>query len=124
LEVVGETRGLWDGLRLQQMLRNLVSNAIKYGAPGEPVRVVLTGEEADVRIEVVNSGPAIQQSALNEIFDPLTRGPAQRHDTDNGLGLGLYIVREIARAHGGEVVVRSDKAEPFSLCAYPAAMSS
>ena len=112
LEVVGDTRGLWDGLRLQQLLRNLVSNAIKYGAPDAPVRVVLTGEEADVRIEVMNSGPAIEQSALDQIFDPLKRGPAQdSHDTDGGLGLGLYIVREVARAHGGEVDVRSDKGE-------------
>jgi signal transduction histidine kinase len=113
LEVVGDTRGRWDGLRLQQMLRNLVSNAIKYGAQGEPVRVVLTGEEADVHIEVVNSGPAIQRSALDEIFDPLKRGPAQpgSYNTDSGLGLGLYIVREVARAHGGEVDVRADNAE-------------
>ena len=77
LEVVGDTRGRWDGLRLQQLLRNLVSNAIKYGAPGAPVRVVLTGEEADVRFEVRNSGPAIERSALDQIFDPLKRGPAQ-----------------------------------------------
>jgi signal transduction histidine kinase len=111
LDVVGDTRGLWDALRLQQMLRNLVSNAIKYGAPDAPIRVVLTGEEAEVRIEVLNSGPAIRRSALGEIFNPLERGLAQRHDTDNGLGLGLYIVREVARAHGGEVDVRSDEAE-------------
>ena len=111
LEVVGDTRGLWDGLRLQQLLRNLVSNAIKYGKPDAPVRVVLTGEEAAVRIEVVNRGPTIEGSALDQIFDPLKRGPAQRHDTDDGLGLGLYIVREVARAHGGEVDVRSDKEE-------------
>ena len=111
LEVVGDTRGLWDGLRLQQLLRNLVSNAIKYGKPDAPVRVVLTGEEAAVRIEVVNRGPTIEGSALDQIFDPLKRGPAQRHGTDDGLGLGLYIVREVARAHGGEVDVRSDKEE-------------
>ena len=109
LEVIGDTRGLWDGLRLQQLLRNLVSNAIKYGEADAPVRVVLTGEEADVGIEVVNSGPAIDQSALDQIFDPLKRGSVQRHDTYDGLGLGLYIVREVARAHGGEVDVRSDK---------------
>ena len=111
LEVVGDTRGLWDGPRLQQLLRNLLSNAIKYGKPDAPVRVVLTGEETDVRIEVSNSGPAIEGSALDQIFDPLKRGPLQRHDTDDGLGLGLYIVREVARAHGGEVDVRSDKEE-------------
>jgi signal transduction histidine kinase len=109
LEVIGDTRGFWDGLRLQQLLRNLVSNAIKYGEADVPVRVVLTGEEADVRIEVVNRGLAIEQSALNQIFDPLKRGSVQHHDTYDSLGLGLYIVREIARAHGGEIDVRSDE---------------
>ena len=109
--MAGDTRGRWDGLRLQQLLRNLVSNAITYGAPDAPVRVVLTGEEADVRFEVTNSGPAIERSALDQIFDPLKRGHAQPDSYNTGLGLGLYIVREIARAHGGEVDVRSDKAE-------------
>jgi signal transduction histidine kinase len=111
LEVLGDTRGRWDGSRLRQLLRNLVSNAMKYGKPDAPVRVVLTGGEADVRIEVANSGPAIEPSALDQIFDPLKRGAAQRHDIDDGLGLGLYIVREVARAHGGEVHVRSDNQE-------------
>jgi signal transduction histidine kinase len=111
LKVVGDTRGFWDGLRLQQLLRNLVSNAIKYGEADAPVRVVLTGEETDVRIEVVNSGLAIEQSALDQIFDPLKRGSVQHHDTYDSLGLGLYIVREVARAHGGEIDVRSDTGE-------------
>ncbi len=113
LEVVGDTQGCWDGQRLQQLLRNLVVNAIKYGAPDAPIRVVLTGEEADVRIQVTNSGPAIDGSALDRIFDPLQRGPAAGNSsgTDGGLGLGLYIVREVARAHEGEVDVRSDEGE-------------
>jgi Histidine kinase-, DNA gyrase B-, and HSP90-like ATPase len=70
------------------------------GAPDAPVRVVLTGEEASVRIEVVNRGPALEPSALEQIFDPLKRGTSERRATDEGLGLGLYIVREVARAHG------------------------
>ena len=111
LEVVGDTRGLWDGRRMQQLLRNLVSNAIQHGTRDAPVRVVLTGEEASVRIEVVNRGPALDQSALDQIFDPLKRGTSQRHATDEGLGLGLYIVREVARAHGGEVDVCFYKGE-------------
>ena len=109
LGVTGDCRGQWDGLRLQQSLRNLVSNAVKYGTPDTPVRVALRGEEADVRLEVTNSGPPIPESALSEIFDPLKRGGARADRDDWGsLGLGLFIVREIARAHGGEVEVRSD----------------
>jgi signal transduction histidine kinase len=113
LAVAGDTRGRWDGLRLQQLLRNLVSNALRYGVPAAPVRVVLTGEKADVLIEVRNSGPTIEGLALDQIFHPLKRGPAQEDndDTDEGLGLGLYIVREVAVAHGGDVTVRSERGE-------------
>lgn len=113
LAATGDNRGRWDGARLQQLLRNLVSNAIKYGAPNTPVRVALRGEEADVRLEVTNSGPAIDASALSQIFDPLKRGAAQgdSHDARGGLGLGLFIVREIAGAHGGEVEARSEGGE-------------
>jgi signal transduction histidine kinase len=113
LAATGDNRGRWDGARLQQLLRNLVSNAIKYGSLDTPVRVTLRGEEADVRIEVTNSGPTIDASAVSQMFDPLRRGSAQpdSQDTRSGLGLGLFIVREIAGAHGGEVVVRSEGGE-------------
>ncbi|HYQ92687.1 MAG TPA: sensor histidine kinase, partial [Candidatus Competibacteraceae bacterium] len=56
LEVVGDTQGRWDGPRLQQLLGNLVLNALKYGAPDAPVRVAVIGEEADLRLEVRNAG--------------------------------------------------------------------
>jgi signal transduction histidine kinase len=105
LTVVGNTRGRWDGPRLQRLLRNLVTNAVKYGAHEEPVRVVLTGEEADVRFEVMNHGQTVEPRAMEELFSPLRRGLEQKNASasDGGLGLGLYIVRELAQAHGGEV---------------------
>jgi len=117
LAATGDTRGRWDGARLQQLLRNLVSNAIKYGSPNTPVRVTLRGEEADVCLEVTNSGPPIDPSALTQIFDPLTRGsaPSDSHDARGGLGLGLFIVREIATAHGGAVEARSDGETTFAV---------
>ena len=113
LAVTGDNRGRWDGARLQQLLRNLVSNAMKYASPGTPVRVALRGEEAGIRLEVTNSGPTIEPSAAGQIFDPLRRGSPQGDgdDAPGGLGLGLFIVREIAGAHGGEVEVRSDAGE-------------
>jgi signal transduction histidine kinase len=113
LEVVGNSQGVWDGQRLQQVLANLVMNAIKYGAPGAPVRVVVTGEAAEVRLEVKNSGEVIDTATLERIFDPLRRGPhhEHRHDADGSLGLGLYIVREIVKAHRGEINARSDETE-------------
>jgi signal transduction histidine kinase len=113
LEVVGNTRGRWDGPRLQQALRNLITNALKYGAASESVHVMLTGEEDEIRFEVTNRGPAIEQSDLDRIFDPLERGLAQVDSriAEGGLGLGLYIVREVAQAHGGRVDVRSGEGE-------------
>jgi signal transduction histidine kinase len=113
LEVVGDSHGFWDGRRLQQLLANLVMNAIKYGAPDAPVRVLVTGDTAEVRLEVKNSGEAIDALTLERIFDPLQRGPhhERRHDGDGSLGLGLYIVREIAKAHRGEINAQSDETE-------------
>ncbi len=113
LEVVGDSQGFWDGRRLQQLLANLVMNAIKYGAPDAPVRVLVIGDTAEVRLEVKNSGEAIDALTLGRIFDPLQRGPhhERRHDRDGSLGLGLYIVREIAKAHRGEINAQSDETE-------------
>jgi signal transduction histidine kinase len=113
LEVEGDSQGVWDGRRLQQLLGNLVLNAIKYGAPDVPVKVTVTGEEEEVRFEVKNNGIAIEQQTLDQIFDPLRRGPNQenQYDADGNLGLGLYIAREVAKAHGGNIEARSDDAK-------------
>ena len=119
LEIQGDTRGLWDGVRLQQLVRNLVVNAINYGAADTPIHVMLTGDQAEVTIEVKNCGPAIEKEVLTQIFDPLKRGLGQgnRNDSGAGLGLGLYIVREVARAHSGEVTVHSENGETvFAVC--------
>lgn len=106
LSVTGDCRGRWDGRRVQQVVRNLVGNAVRYGAPGAPIRVALRGEEAAVRLEVTNAGPPIDPLTLKEIFDPLKRGMTRGTDEHGGLGLGLFIVREIVRAHGGTVGAR------------------
>jgi signal transduction histidine kinase len=109
----GGSHGRWDGARMQQLLRNLVSNAIQHGSPDAPVRVALHDEGADVLLEVTNSGPPIDSSALGEIFDPLKRASvrADSRSSGEGLGLGLFIVREIARAHGGDVEVHVNRGE-------------
>ncbi len=113
LAMVGDSQGFWDGRRLQQLLGNLVLNAIKYGSPDSPVQVIVTAAEEEVRFEVKNCGVAIEQQTLNRIFEPLRRGPDQerKYDVDGNLGLGLYIAREVAKAHGGDVEARSDEAE-------------
>ena len=75
--------------------------------------MAVIGEEADLRLEVRNAGPAIEPSTLDQIFDPLKRGPEHENSdkADGSLGLGLYIAREIAKAHGGEIKAWSDQAE-------------
>ncbi len=107
VDVVGDCQGSWDTRRIQQLLGNLVTNAIHYGVPDAPVRIAVVGEKHDVRIEVINSGSASEH--LDQLFEPLVRGTAK--DGDRGLGLGLYIVREIAKGHRGTVGARSDDRE-------------
>jgi signal transduction histidine kinase len=112
LAVSGDLRGWWDGRRLQQLLRNLVVNALRHGAPGSDVRVVLSGADTDVTLEVLNSGPVVDPAVLRRLSDPLWRGVARDGRASRaGLGLGLFIVREIARGHGGDVAVRSEGGE-------------
>jgi signal transduction histidine kinase len=113
LQVSGNLQGAWDGRRLQQLLGNLVLNAVKYGAQDTPVRVVVTGDATHVRIEVKNSGAANEHATLARMFDPLTRGPDHpgKADRSGSLGLGLYIASEIAKAHHGVIEARSDETE-------------
>jgi signal transduction histidine kinase len=105
----GDNSGQWDGARVQQLIRNLVSNAIRYGSPDTPIRVGLHGEQGEVLLQVTNGGH-IDQAEVRQIFDPLRRGTPERtnQEAKEGLGLGLFIVREIAKAHGGDVEARCD----------------
>lgn len=108
--IPGEVHGHWDGRRLQQVLRNLVGNAVRYGAERQPIAVSLQDQGSGVVIAVTNAGAALAAHELEELFEPLRRGPDVdgRQASDEGLGLGLFIVAEIARSHGGQVAVRSD----------------
>ncbi|MFP7721730.1 sensor histidine kinase [Lysobacter sp. A3-1-A15] len=103
----GDMAGCWDGQRIAQALSNLMSNAIKYGAADAPVRVVLAGSAPDeVVVAVHNRGTVIAPETLESLFQPLVRGEVG-DPTGTSLGLGLFIVREIASAHGGCVEVAS-----------------
>jgi signal transduction histidine kinase len=113
LHANGDLHGVWDSQRLQQLLGNLVLNALKYGAQDTPVHVTVTGDATHVRIDVSNRGPAIEPAALARIFDPLERGRERQNQDEraSSLGLGLYIASEIARAHHGVIETRSDEKE-------------
>jgi signal transduction histidine kinase len=106
LSAEGDTVLAGDGARLAQVLSNLLGNALRHGA-GTPVRVSLLGREDEVVLRVENGGPPIPAALLPHVFEPFRHGGG----AGASVGLGLFIVHEIVRAHGGEVAVRSDAAE-------------
>lgn len=110
----GDMQGCWDEHRVAQAVSNLMSNAIKYGAADTPVSVALDGNApGEVVVAVHNRGRQIPPETLESLFQPLVRGHAE-DPTGTSLGLGLFIVREIAIAHGGEVeVASSDQGTTF-----------
>ena len=109
LEVAGDTRGIWDGMRLRQVVANLVVNAIKYGDDDTPIQIVLRSEDSKLCLAVRNRGRAIERAVQKTMFEPLKRNMARgTKDQDGGLGLGLYISHQIVEAHGGGIEVRSD----------------
>jgi signal transduction histidine kinase len=111
-EAVGDTSGEWDAARLRQVVSNLLANAIQYGTDSSPVEVSARGESSEVLLTVRNEGSPISTSALPTIFDPFVRAPEvmTKHRPVGGVGLGLYIARQIVVAHGGTIAVTSDEA--------------
>jgi signal transduction histidine kinase len=103
--------GVWDVERLGQVVSNLVANAVEHGGPDVPVfvRACLHGELAAV--EVHNPGAPIPEERLATLFEPFGPGGSGHGKRRSGLGLGLYIVREIIHSHGGQVSVRSARGE-------------
>ena len=102
LEDTGETlTGVWDSSRLDVALRELVGNALKYTTGDVTLRLARQG--AFARVEVADTGPGIPNSLRAHIFEPYAAGYQNNH----GLGLGLYVAREIVELHGGEMGVRS-----------------
>jgi sigma-B regulation protein RsbU (phosphoserine phosphatase) len=100
-----------DPDRLAQVVGNLGSNALTYGAAEQPVTVTSSVEETHVKIRVHNRGRAISGELLSQIFEPMRRGEQSVKLGSRSIGLGLYIVREIALAHGGGVTVTSTEAD-------------
>jgi signal transduction histidine kinase len=97
-----------DRERLSQLVSNLLANAIQFGPEERPVELESGGAGDKVLLRVTNFGPPIDPEVLPHLFDPFRQGAASPHD---GLGLGLYIAREIAVGHGGTIVVERSDAE-------------
>ncbi len=108
LRAEGDLEGSWDEGRLAQLLSNLLENAVSYGARGQPVSVTLRGAGQHLSFSVHNHGKVIPPHDRERIFEPRSRGSIlDEQRAPDGLGLGLYICREIMRAHNGTLSVRS-----------------
>lgn len=105
---VGEGAGCWDPDRIEQIITNLVTNALTYGDPNGVVTVRCSTGPERATLEVHNFGPVIPEHVRDRLFEPYTR-QNQHSDPERGIGLGLFIVREIVRAHGGSAGVESDE---------------
>ncbi len=95
-----------DGKRMAQLLSNLLSNALTHGKKGEVVHVVANARDGEFLLSVTNKGNQIDQRIMDRLFQPFYKGDIE--PTQHGLGLGLYIASEIAKAHKGRLEVSSN----------------
>ncbi|CAM3135304.1 response regulator [Corallococcus sp. ZKHCc1 1396] len=105
LRVESGARVWWDRSRMEQVLVNLVSNAIKY-APGQPIRIEVTRHDGQLSIRVADSGPGIPREHQARVFERFERGGPPR--SVHGLGLGLFIASQIVQGHHGQLRLDSD----------------
>lgn len=98
----GKCMGEWDEGRIGQVLTNLLSNAVSYGNTKKPIKVDLIEECDEVILQVNNQGNLINEEVKEQIFTPFWRG-ARKKTNSSGLGLGLYIVKQIVESHDGTI---------------------
>jgi sigma-B regulation protein RsbU (phosphoserine phosphatase) len=94
-----------DPSRFGQMVSNLLANALTHGSLDEPVRIHAGTNGAELKLWIANGGEPISPEAMEQLFQPFFRGGAR--PSQQGLGLGLHIASDIAKAHGGEIEVVS-----------------
>jgi len=113
LTAEGDTTGLFDGPKLQQLVSNLLNNAAQYRSLSDPVTVTVQGDADTVVVRVGNKGPVIPAESLQVIFEPLIQLPAEEGNQTgaptSSIGLGLFIAREITTAHGGSITAESSE---------------
>jgi signal transduction histidine kinase len=107
LEVEGNGVGCWDADRMTQVVGNLVVNALQHGRAHTPVRVTVRDAGDAVLLSVHNQGEPIPSESRDALFLPFRRGAPGATSPRGSVGLGLYIVQQVALAHGGEVTVHS-----------------
>ncbi|HEX8611521.1 MAG TPA: sensor histidine kinase [Telluria sp.] len=110
----GACHGHWDDNRIAQVLSNLLGNAVQHGSSAETIVVRLQPGKDEIVLCVENRGKVIPVENLNAVFEPLVRlanADDQAGEPGTSLGIGLYIAKEIVRAHGGAIAVTSDEQE-------------
>jgi len=98
-----------DSARVEQILGNLLTNALRYTQSGGRIGLTLHREEHQVRLEVLDSGPGIPEESLPHIFERFYRADRSRSRSEGGSGLGLSIARQLAQAHGGALTAENAK---------------
>lgn len=98
---------LGDALRLEQVFQNLIQNALKYSASDTPIRVTFALDDTSVRIAVHDRGIGIPPASMPRLFERFYRATNAEDGSASGLGIGLYVVKEIVELHAGEVLVAS-----------------
>lgn len=113
----GDLRGYFDPARIGQALSNLLNNAINHGESSHPVSLRARSEPQELVVDVTNIGKTIPPDALQAIMDdPIARVHLPGSEGSSGLGLGIYIAQQVAKAHGGSVTAESqDNETRFSL---------
>ncbi len=106
-----------DDLRLEQVLQNLIQNAIKYSPPGAPVTLRVERQDDSACVAVADRGIGIPQAALSQLFQRFYRAPNVDDRQISGIGIGLYVVKEIMMLHNGTVAVESieDQGSTFTI---------
>ncbi|HEY4081360.1 MAG TPA: ATP-binding protein [Burkholderiaceae bacterium] len=115
--VVEAAQPVWvrgDAVRIEQIVNNLVSNALKFSNPGTPIRIGVKAVGEQAVLEVRDEGLGISPELMPRIFDPFVQGPAQPGKLATGLGVGLSLVKQLVELHGGTVNVRSQGADTGS----------
>lgn len=122
IALTGNTRARLDATRIQLMLKNLVGNALRYSTAG-PVELTIQGRKGLTQFRVRDHGPGIPEDQRTHIGEPFFRSDASRARETGGTGLGLYLARQVARAHGGDLSLEETTEGALFVVTIPDALS-